>query len=114
MQKTTMLLAPILFLSKQILKMALMGIRLYQLTIKGFLPPACRFEPSCSNYALEAIRQLGWCGLFLGVRRVLSCHPWSLGGYDPVPLCAKLRCPNEDVSQSSVKSCLCRSNKVKL
>ena len=61
-------------------------IRVYQHTLKYFLGPCCRFEPSCSNYMLEAIRIHGvGYGVFLGLRRVLRCHPWNPGGYDPVP-----------------------------
>jgi putative membrane protein insertion efficiency factor len=61
-------------------------IRLYQLAISPFLGPRCRFVPSCSNYALEALRTHGpVSGLMLGVRRILRCHPWNAGGFDPVP-----------------------------
>lgn len=61
-------------------------IRAYQRTIGPFLGRCCRFEPSCSNYMLEAIRVHGVLyGVFLGLRRVLRCHPWHAGGFDPVP-----------------------------
>ena len=61
-------------------------IRVYQKTLSPFFGPACRFDPSCSNYMLEAIRIHGvGYGVFLGLRRVVRCHPWNPGGYDPVP-----------------------------
>ncbi|MGQ3890835.1 membrane protein insertion efficiency factor YidD [Legionella sp. CNM-4043-24] len=60
-------------------------IRLYQLIISPYLKPCCRFYPSCSEYALTAIRTLGVLkGLKLTCFRLLRCHPWSRGGYDPV------------------------------
>ena len=62
-------------------------IRLYQRCISVWLPPVCRFYPSCSEYAAEAIRAHGvWVGGRLAARRLLSCHPFHPGGYDPVPL----------------------------
>ncbi len=66
---------------------ALVGlIRLYQVLVSPALPPSCRFYPSCSRYMLEAVRRHGACrGAWLGVRRLLRCHPWHSGGYDPVP-----------------------------
>jgi putative membrane protein insertion efficiency factor len=61
-------------------------IRVYQLLISPLLGPRCRFMPSCSAYAAEAIAVHGPArGLWLGARRVLRCHPWGDGGYDPVP-----------------------------
>ena len=61
-------------------------IRVYQKTLRHAVGTCCRFEPSCSNYMLEAIRIHGvGYGVFLGLRRVLRCHPWNPGGYDPVP-----------------------------
>ena len=61
-------------------------IRVYQKTLAPFFGPCCRFEPSCSNYMLEAIRVHGvGYGVFLGLRRIARCHPWNPGGYDPVP-----------------------------
>jgi putative membrane protein insertion efficiency factor len=61
-------------------------VRLYQLTLAAVFPPACRFEPSCSHYAMEALRQHGALkGSVLTVRRVLRCNPWGGMGYDPVP-----------------------------
>jgi uncharacterized protein len=61
-------------------------IRLYRYLISPLLGPNCRFYPSCSCYAEEALTQHGVLrGLYLTVRRLLRCHPWHPGGYDPVP-----------------------------
>lgn len=58
----------------------------YKSWISPLLPPACRFHPSCSEYACQAIEQHGaGRGLTLALRRVLRCHPFSAGGFDPVP-----------------------------
>lgn len=61
-------------------------LRIWQLVISPVLPPACRFEPSCSRYAREAVGRHGVVrGGWLGLRRVGRCHPLHPGGYDPVP-----------------------------
>jgi uncharacterized protein len=61
-------------------------IRLYQLVISPLVGPACRFAPSCSQYALEAVVRYGMMkGTALAMRRFLRCHPWGGGGFDPVP-----------------------------
>jgi putative membrane protein insertion efficiency factor len=61
-------------------------LRFYQLAISPMMAPSCRFYPSCSNYALEALRVHGTAkGGWLAVRRVCRCHPWNAGGLDPVP-----------------------------
>ena len=61
-------------------------VRAYQTAISPLLPPACRYYPSCSNYALEALEKYGaWRGGSLAVRRILRCHPFHRGGFDPVP-----------------------------
>lgn len=58
----------------------------YQRAISPWLGPCCRFEPSCSAYCMEALRQHGfWRGLWLGLRRIARCHPFHPGGHDPVP-----------------------------
>jgi len=60
-------------------------IRLYQYTVSPLLRPCCRFHPSCSRYMVEALRRKGLVkGLSLGVVRILKCHPFHPGGYDPV------------------------------
>ena len=64
----------------------LLMIRGYQRGISPFLPPACRYTPTCSEYAAEAIRRHGSSrGSWLAARRLLRCHPWGGSGYDPVP-----------------------------
>ena len=61
-------------------------IMAYQRTISPMLPPTCRFHPSCSSYAVSAIRRHGpGKGLALACWRLLRCNPWNLGGVDPVP-----------------------------
>ena len=61
-------------------------IRLYQLTFARMLPPSCRFYPSCSHYAYEAIGRYGvFAGGWLAVKRLARCQPFHPGGYDPVP-----------------------------
>ena len=61
-------------------------IRAYQLLVAPMVPPSCRFYPSCSHYAAEAVAAHGPSrGLGLAVRRLLRCHPWGGSGYDPVP-----------------------------
>jgi putative membrane protein insertion efficiency factor len=61
-------------------------IAAYRVALRPILGPACRFAPSCSQYADEAIRRHGpIVGFRLAVRRLASCHPWNPGGYDPVP-----------------------------
>lgn len=61
-------------------------IRLYQLTLSAVMGRQCRFYPTCSSYAMEAIEVHGVLrGFVLSVRRVTSCHPWHPGGVDPVP-----------------------------
>ncbi|MBB3225229.1 membrane protein insertion efficiency factor YidD [Pseudoduganella umbonata] len=69
-----------------LLKFATLLLRGYQIAISPLMPPSCRFYPSCSNYALEALREHGVAkGGWLAVRRVCRCHPWNAGGVDPVP-----------------------------
>ena len=61
-------------------------VRAYQIVLSPLFSGCCRFEPSCSNYMIEALRTHGVAkGLYLGVRRLLRCHPFGKGGYDPVP-----------------------------
>lgn len=61
-------------------------IKVYQWTVSPLLPPACRFYPSCSHYAQEAVHRHGAMrGSWLAVRRIARCHPWCPGGHDPVP-----------------------------
>ena len=61
-------------------------IRVYQIVLSPWLGPACRYSPSCSEYAALAIERHGALrGTWLGLRRILRCHPWGGSGYDPVP-----------------------------
>lgn len=66
---------------------ALIGLaRLYRLAVSPWLGGNCRFEPSCSAYAIEALERFGVIrGSALAARRILRCHPWGASGYDPVP-----------------------------
>ena len=64
----------------------LLLIRLYQLVISPLFPAACRFQPTCSHYATQALQKHGLLkGGYLAIKRIISCHPWGKSGYDPVP-----------------------------
>jgi putative membrane protein insertion efficiency factor len=59
-------------------------VRIYQRGISPLLGPSCRYDPTCSTYMIEAIRKYGaWRGMLRGLRRILRCHPFTAGGYDP-------------------------------
>ncbi len=61
-------------------------IKVYQKVISPLFPGSCRFHPTCSHYAVEAIEKHGiFKGTLLSVRRIAKCHPWGASGYDPVP-----------------------------
>ena len=61
-------------------------VRFYQLAISPMLPPRCRYTPTCSQYAIEALQKYGAVkGSYLALRRICRCHPWGGCGYDPVP-----------------------------
>lgn len=61
-------------------------IRLYQWVISPILGPKCRYQPTCSHYAVEAVKKHGpFRGFWLAVRRLARCHPWGGSGWDPVP-----------------------------
>ncbi|MBD3217643.1 MAG: membrane protein insertion efficiency factor YidD [candidate division Zixibacteria bacterium] len=63
----------------------LVAIRMYQVGISPLFPTQCRFHPSCSNYALEALNKYGLKGVIMSIKRILKCHPFSKkSGYDPV------------------------------
>ena len=67
-------------------KTIIFAIGCYRFLISPLLPPACRFYPSCSNYAREAVESFGAAkGLYMTLQRFLRCHPFNPGGYDPVP-----------------------------
>lgn len=64
----------------------LVPIKFYQYCISPLTPPTCRYIPTCSQYAVEAIRKYGpFKGTWLTIKRLLRCHPWGGSGYDPVP-----------------------------
>jgi uncharacterized protein len=77
------LVEPVLLLPRRVVGALIRG---YQVTVSPFLPPTCRFTPSCSHYTLEAVSRHGVLrGGWLGARRLLRCHPFHPGGFDPVP-----------------------------
>ena len=60
-------------------------IRIYQIFISPLTPATCRFYPTCSTYFIQALEKYGLIkGTYLGIRRILRCHPWNPGGYDPL------------------------------
>jgi len=66
-------------------KIMFLMIRIYQAAISPFLPPSCRFSPTCSSYSMEAIGKYGAVkGSWLALKRLLKCHPFHPGGFDPV------------------------------
>jgi putative membrane protein insertion efficiency factor len=72
----------------------IMPIRFYRTAISPLMAPHCRFHPSCSAYAEEAIIRFGPArGMYLATRRILRCHPWAEGGLDPVPENFSFRAP---------------------
>jgi putative membrane protein insertion efficiency factor len=65
---------------------ALLPIRFYRACISPFTPASCRFTPTCSEYAIEALQKHGFLkGSWLTIKRIARCHPWGGHGYDPVP-----------------------------
>jgi putative membrane protein insertion efficiency factor len=66
-------------------RLATAPLRFYKRFISPWLPPACRFEPTCSVYAMEAIERHGLYGVWLALVRLLKCQPFHPGGFDPVP-----------------------------
>ena len=68
-------------------RLAAQLVRVYQVGVRPLLPPACRFEPSCSEYSRQVLLTHGLAGgAWLSIRRIVRCHPWHAGGYDPPPL----------------------------
>lgn len=66
------------------MKLIIKLIRLYQILLSPFFGRICRFYPSCSEFMIQAIEKKGFKGIFIGMRRILRCHPFNNGGYDPV------------------------------
>jgi putative membrane protein insertion efficiency factor len=74
------------YLSKALVWLLVLPIRFYQLAISPLLGPSCRFTPTCSEYARQALMKHGPIkGLYLAIWRILRCNPWGGSGYDPVP-----------------------------
>ncbi len=74
-------------LLQQIIKAPIIAlIKIYQFGISPLIGPKCRYTPTCSQYAIEALHKYGVIkGLWLGIKRIASCHPWGKHGYDPLP-----------------------------
>jgi putative membrane protein insertion efficiency factor len=73
-------------MKKILTKIMIGGIRFYQYAISPYLPPSCRYSPSCSAYGIEALKKHGpFKGGWLTLKRIASCNPWGGNGYDPVP-----------------------------
>ena len=61
-------------------------IKAYQVLLSSWMPPRCRFYPTCSQYMIQAMERFGAIrGVVMGMRRISRCHPWNEGGYDPLP-----------------------------
>lgn len=72
-------------LTRGAMRITVVAIRVYQRAVSPLLPPSCRFIPTCSQYAIESMERFGLLkGLYLTLRRLLRCHPFHAGGYDPV------------------------------
>ncbi len=69
-----------------IARLLILVARFWQVGPSRILPPTCRYAPSCSEYAIQAVRKYGAIkGSWLGFKRLMRCHPWGGSGYDPVP-----------------------------
>jgi putative membrane protein insertion efficiency factor len=73
-------------MKKLLVRILILPIKFYQYFISPYFPAACRYTPTCSAYSIEALRRHGPIkGLWLSLKRILSCNPWGGHGYDPVP-----------------------------
>ncbi|MBP8790975.1 MAG: membrane protein insertion efficiency factor YidD [Breznakibacter sp.] len=73
-------------IKKGLIIILIIPVKIYQLSISPLLPNSCRYTPTCSSYAIEALKKHGPIkGLILTIKRVSKCHPWGGHGYDPVP-----------------------------
>ena len=78
------------------------AVRAYQATLSRLIGPACRYEPSCSQYMIDAVRRRGLLrGAALGLARLARCHPWGGCGYDPVPCDDQIRNPKLEARNKS-------------
>lgn len=76
--------------------LAMACVRAYRVLVSPLLPPSCRFEPSCSCYAIEALGRFGALrGGWLAAKRIARCHPWCSGGFDPVPAVGETSAPRQ-------------------
>lgn len=74
------------FLSNFFIFPLILLVRMYQWILSPLLPSVCRYQPTCSHYMIESLKVWGpFKGTFLGIKRILRCHPWGGHGYDPVP-----------------------------
>jgi len=73
-------------LKRVLTQLLLLPVYFYKSVISPLTPPSCRFTPTCSEYAVQALKKYGpFKGLYLAIKRILRCHPWGGSGYDPVP-----------------------------
>ena len=73
-------------MSKLINFIFILPIKIYQIVLSPLIGPSCRFNPTCSHYAIQAITKYGALkGLYLALKRIIRCHPWGESGNDPVP-----------------------------
>ncbi|MDY2959874.1 MAG: membrane protein insertion efficiency factor YidD [Hornefia sp.] len=72
-------------ISNLLKKILILLVRFYQICISPLFPGKCRFYPTCSTYFIQAVEKYGpITGAYLGIRRIMRCHPWNEGGYDPL------------------------------
>ncbi|MGE4587031.1 MAG: membrane protein insertion efficiency factor YidD [Mangrovibacterium sp.] len=85
--------AAIQFLMKALSRVLLLPVYFYRYALSPLFPASCRHVPTCSRYAVEALKIHGpFTGLWLTIRRISRCHPWGTHGYDPVPPKGQVRC----------------------
>ena len=85
-------------MNKFTFKLCKVAIEFYQYFISPLIPNTCKFEPSCSNYTINALKDYGFLkGSILSLLRIFRCNPWSDGGYDPVPTQVKSKTPELQV-----------------
>ena len=82
---------------KEMRRLLIALVRFYQMAVSPYFAPSCRYTPTCSSYAIEAIRSHGiFRGSWLAIYRIGRCHPWCEGGYDPVPSSKSTGCKDSD------------------